>query len=69
MILTNQIVTPHPGTPQDGISLSRLHLKRIEGYANKALQKPGLDDETNAHLMEQLARIERALEADRMTGF
>ena len=36
---------------------------------SRALQRSGLDDETNAHLMESIARIDRALEASRYTGF
>jgi hypothetical protein len=67
--LIAQVTTPYPGTPQDAISLSRLHLRRIRNSANTALQRQGLDDATNAHLMETVARIDRALDAQRMTGF
>ena len=67
--LTKQVTTPYPGTPHDAIALSRLHLTRIKGHASRALQRSGLDDETNAHLMESIARIDRALDASRFTGF
>jgi hypothetical protein len=67
--LIAQITTPYPGTPQDAIALSRLQLRRIRNSANSALQRQGLDDATNAHLMETVARIDRALSAQRMTGF
>lgn len=67
--LIAQITTPYPGTPADAISLSRLQLRRIRNTANTALQKQGLDDETNAHLMETVARIDRALDARRVTTF
>jgi len=64
-----QVTAPFPGTPQDAVSLSRLNLRRIRQQANNGLQRQGLDDETNAHLMETIARIDRALDAQRMTGF
>jgi hypothetical protein len=64
-----QVTTPHPYLPEDAIELSRLNLRRIRGAANTALQRQGLDDETNAHLMESVARIDRALEAQRVIGF
>jgi hypothetical protein len=67
--LIQQVVTPFAATPPDAIELSRLNLRRIRDTANAALQKPGLDDETNAHLMETIARIDRALDARRMTMF
>ena len=51
--LIQQVTMPRPGTPQDAIALSR----------------QGLDDATNAHLMETVARIDRALDAKRMTMF
>ena len=65
----NQVVTPSSFTPFDAVDLSRLHLRRIRGTANTALQRSGLDDETNAHLIETVARIDRALEAKRITGY
>jgi hypothetical protein len=67
--LIAQVTTPYPGTPPDAIDLSRLHLRRIRDAANTALQRSGLDDATNAHLMETVARIDRALDAQRVTGF
>ena len=44
-------------------------LARIRGEAQGALQRKGLDDETNAHLMETIARVDRALTASRETNF
>ena len=35
----------------------------------KRVAAKGLDDDTNAHLRETVARIERALTASRETGF
>jgi hypothetical protein len=67
--LIAQVTTPYPGTPTDAIDLSRLHLRRVRNAANSALQRSGLDDATNAHLMETIARIDRALDAQRVTGF
>jgi hypothetical protein len=67
--LINQLVTPNMGLPPDAIELSRLNLRRIRSAANTALQRQGLDDETNAHLMETVARIDRALNAQRISGF
>jgi len=67
--LIAQITTPYAVTPQDAMALSRLHLKRIRKVASTALQKTGLDDVTNAHLMETVAQINRALDAKRITGF
>ena len=64
-----QVATPHPFLPPDAIELSRLNLRRIRGSASEALQRQGLDDETNAHLMETVARIDRALDAQRVIGF
>jgi hypothetical protein len=67
--LIAQVTMPHPALPQDAIALSRLNLRRIRATAQQALAKTGLDDETNAHLMETVARIDRALDASRITGF
>jgi hypothetical protein len=64
-----QVTTPNMFSPPDAIELSRLNLRRIRNSANTALQRQGLDDETNAHLMETVARIDRALNAQRITGF
>ncbi len=67
--LINQVTILFPGLPDDAIALSRLNLRRIRSTATSALARPCLDDETNAHLMETIARIGRALEARRITGF
>jgi hypothetical protein len=67
--LINQVTMPFPGTPPDAISLSRLNLTRIKRTASSSLSQSGLDDETNAHLMETIARIDRALDADRLINF
>ena len=55
--------------PQDAIALSRLNLTRIRSSAQGQLAARGLDDDTNAHLMETVARIDRALNAGREAGF
>jgi len=68
-MLIQQVVTPYPVTPQDAVALSRLNLTRIKGSAQAQLATKGLDDETNAHLMETVARIDRALNASREAGF
>jgi hypothetical protein len=68
-MLIQQVVTPYPVTPDDAVSLSRLNLSRIRGAAQSALATKGLDDETNAHLMESVARIDRALNAGREADF
>lgn len=68
-MLIQQVVTPYPVTPQDAIALSRLNLTRIRGAAQSQLATRGLDDDTNAHLMETVARIDRALNAGREAGF
>ena len=68
-MLIQQVVQPYPVTPQDAVSLSRLNLTRIKSSAQSALSRKGLDDETNAHLMETIARVDRALTAGRETNF
>jgi len=68
-MLIQQVVTPYPVTPQDAIALSRLNLSRIRTSAQAQLATKGLDDESNAHLMETVARIDRALNAGREAGF
>jgi hypothetical protein len=67
--LIQQVVTPFPATPDDAVALSRLNLSRIRAAAQSSLATRGLDDETNAHLMESVARIDRALNAGRETDF
>jgi hypothetical protein len=68
-MLIQQVVTPYPITPQESVALSRLSLTRIRSAAQTQLAAKGLDDETNAHLMETVARIDRALNASREAGF
>jgi hypothetical protein len=68
-LLIMQLMTPHPFLPQDAIALSRLHLRRIKRDAEGALQRSGLGDMANAHLMESIARIDRALDPERVAGF
>jgi hypothetical protein len=68
-MLIQQVVQPFPATPQDAVALSRLSLTRIKSSAQSALSRKGLDDETNAHLMETIARVDRALNAGRETNF
>jgi len=68
-MLIQQLVQPYPMIPQDAIALSRLNLSRIRSAAQQGLAKQGLDDATNAHLMETIARIDRALDAKRQTNF
>ncbi len=68
-MLINQVVNPSPVTPEDAVALSRLNLTRIKSTAQAALSTKGLDDATNAHLMETIARIDRALVATRQTDF
>jgi hypothetical protein len=68
-MLIQQVVQPMSVTPQDAVALSRLNLTRIRGAAQAGLAKPGLNDVTNAHLMETIARIDRALDATREANF
>jgi len=68
-MLIQQVVQPFPVTPQDAVALSRLNLTRIKSSAQSGLQRKGLDDETNAHLMETIARVDRALTASREANF
>jgi hypothetical protein len=68
-MLIQQVVTPSPVTPQESVALSRLNLSRIKAAAQSQLAVKGLDDDTNAHLMETVARIDRALNANRTAGF
>ena len=68
-MLIQQVVQPYPVTPQDAVALSRLTLTRIKSSAQSGLARKGLDDETNAHLMETIARVDRALNASREANF
>jgi hypothetical protein len=67
--LISMITKPYPGTPDEAIALARLNLRRIRSSANTVLQKQGLSDEVNAHLLESIARIDRALEAKMEAAF
>ncbi len=64
---TNQLIdlmlSPSPTVPEDARSLARLNLRRISGRVDGALGQSGLDDFTEAHLVETRARIDRALSA------
>jgi hypothetical protein len=64
-----QVTTPFPGTPQEAIALSRLHLQRIRSATNTTLQKGNLGDDAQAHMIETIARIDRALESSRISNF
>jgi hypothetical protein len=68
-MLIQQVVQPVSVTPQDAVALSRLNLTRIRSAAQSSLSRQGLDDVTNAHLMETIARIDRALDASRQANF
>jgi hypothetical protein len=68
-MLTQMVVQPSMGTPEDAVALARLNLVRVRGSIETALREPGLGDETNAHLMESKARIDRALEAKLQSSF
>jgi len=68
-ILINNVMMPNPAMPFDGVALSRLHLQRIKRAAQAGLSKSGLDDETNAHLTETIARIDRVLDANRISPY
>ncbi len=67
--LTQMVVAPFLGTPDDAIAIARLNLTRTRTSIDRALQIQGLDDETNAHLLESRARIDRALDANLQSGF
>ena len=67
-MLVQQVVTPG-ATPPEGVALSRLNLVRIRSAAQGKLSAKGLDDDTNAHLMDTVARIDRALNASRETNY
>jgi hypothetical protein len=67
--LITQVVTPAGPFPFEAVDLSRLNLRRIRNAASTALQRQGLSDETNAHLMDTISRIDRALEAQRIIGY
>jgi hypothetical protein len=68
-MLIQQVVTPGPATPEEAVALSRLNLTRIKAAAQAKLAVKGLDDDTNAHLMDTVARVDRALNAIRPTGY
>ncbi len=49
--------------PEDVRSMARLQLRELSTQLDQALQAPGLDRNTRAHLTETQARIDRALNA------
>lgn len=67
--LVEMTVSPARGTPWEAIALSRLHLTRLKPRIQQAYRQPGLSDEANAHLVESLARIDRALDAKLQSTF
>jgi len=67
--LVQMVVQPFMGTPDEAIALARLSLHRTQAGIEKALEREGLNDETQAHLMESRARIGRALDASLQAGF
>jgi hypothetical protein len=67
--LVQMTVHPAPGTPWESMALARLQLGRLRTQINTANQKSGLSDESNAHLAESLARIDRALDAKMQSSF
>ncbi len=68
-MLTQMVVQPFMGTPEDAVALARLNLVRMRRSIETTLREQGLGDETNAHLMESRARINRALEAQLQASF
>jgi len=67
--LIQQAVHPSPGTPWESIAISRLHLTNLNSRLKTAYAQKGLSDEQNAHLLESMARIDRALDADMISSF
>jgi hypothetical protein len=64
--MSQLMVSPPTGLPDDARALARLQLSRIDGRAAKALASGvTMGDYTRAHLLETRARIKRALEAER----
>jgi hypothetical protein len=64
--LSDMIVNPQPGAPEDAAALARLHLTRIADACQRGLGPTvPTSDTVRAHLMEMRARARRALEAQR----
>jgi hypothetical protein len=64
--LSQMVVNPPPGLPDDARALARLQLARIDARASRALAgEAPMGDYTRAHLLEARARIKRALDAGR----
>lgn len=61
-ILTQLLLQPPPGTPEDARTLARYDLVRLKTALSKAIPRTK-DATTKAHLDETLARIQRALQA------
>ncbi len=64
--LSQMIVSPPSGLPDDARALARLQLTRVDARAARALAAATpMGDYTRAHLLETRARIKRALDAGR----
>ena len=64
--LSQMVVSPPQGLPDDARALARLQLTRVDARAARALQgETAMGDYTRAHLLETRARIKRALDASR----
>lgn len=62
-LLAQMLLAPKPGTPYDAQSLARAELVSLSGDAKAALQRPGLDVLTKAHLAALQAIADQALSA------
>lgn len=67
--LVQLTVRPDNYAPWEAIALARLQLTRLRGQIGNAYKRTGLSDETNAHLADSLARINRALDAKLQSSF
>jgi hypothetical protein len=63
--LSNLILRPASGTPDDARAVARLQLQRIDGRCAAALASANLNDDVRAHLVETRARIARTVDAGR----
>ncbi len=61
-MLTQLLLDPPSGTPEDARTFSRKELTKLQKYVQKALTQI-TDATTKAHLEETLARIQRSLQA------
>ena len=58
LYIMEQLLVKHPpGYPRDVTAVARANLLKLRGDIENALQQPGLDTYTNAHLQEAAARI------------